>query len=453
VGVEPRPERLERSRVGARGQLVEGGERLADQVRRQRRVPGEQEGDEVVARPGQPRLAERPGGMQGQRGDCAGDRQVRLGRGHRRAQDAAARAERPRHEPGLPRPVRVREDEDAGARQLRAQRPGGHPAGQRGGRPLGHRQGRHPGGHGPHRVGGRARELGLARGRRARQQLHERLAPGLDGRGAQGLLLREAGHGRRRHPVDVREDRLGDEVHGPGLDSAGLAQRGGPPPGHPRADAVGRLQGVQGAARAVLGASERLVGAEVLELGVVAEQVGELREGDGHALGDEPAELALQGLVVVRDLGADGGDDLVDHLVQAAAQEGADLLGHRGPRQRAAGGGGAGRRRAGRPGSGWRGVGGGHATQSRGCGAWAAVGLPVRARAGGERGGNHPWCRPRPRTPDAPQVLPARGGETTPMAGGAAELGRGRPVPPAKLGLAKRPRCSGFTPIATHGAA
>ena len=151
-----------------------------------------------------------------------------------------------------------------------------------------------------------------------------------------GLLARVAGHRGVRETVDVGEDRLREHHQHPRVQRR-LGQLDGGPPRHPSADAVRRLQRVERATRAVLGAPDRLVDAVVGQVDVAPEQIDELLQRRRRTLADQPSELTLERLVVLDDLGAHRGDDVLDDARQPGTQQVRHLGGHGRPRHLAAG--------------------------------------------------------------------------------------------------------------------
>jgi hypothetical protein len=81
----------------------------------------------------------------------------------------------------------------------------------------------------------------------------------------------------------------------------------------------------------VLQLAERTVDGGVAERLVTAQQVEELPERHGDALGDPGAEAARQRARVLGHLGADGGDDAIDRARELGPQRRADPARYPGP--------------------------------------------------------------------------------------------------------------------------
>ena len=102
-----------------------------------------------------------------------------------------------------------------------------------------------------------ARRSASSAGGLAEERGHQLAAPAaalaLELRAGLGVAFDRVG----RERLDVGEDRLGEQAEHVGLDARPRGGGGQPPPGDPRAHAIGGLQRVQRAALAQLAAAER----------------------------------------------------------------------------------------------------------------------------------------------------------------------------------------------------
>jgi hypothetical protein len=127
-----------------------------------------------------------------------------------------------------------------------------------------------------------------------------------------GLRLRVALDRIGGELVDVGEDRLGEQRERLGTDVGATAGVGEPTPRHPRADPVGGLQGIEGAAGLLLAATEGEVdlASRITARVRVADHRDELGEGLADAAADPAPEAAVERPGVLGDLAGDRLKDL-----------------------------------------------------------------------------------------------------------------------------------------------